>query len=55
MGKTIVLYRSEYGYTKTYAEMIAKELGCDIREASGVGRRIEGNANSELFFRHLSH
>ena len=36
MGKTIVLYRSEYGYTKTYAEMIAKELGCDIREASGL-------------------
>ena len=36
MGKIIVLYQSEYGYTKTYAEMIAEELGCDLREAATI-------------------
>ena len=34
MEKTLVLYRSRYGYTKRYAEMIAEELGCGLREAS---------------------
>lgn len=36
MHKILVLYKSKYGYTKTYAEMIAEELACDIREASNV-------------------
>lgn len=36
MKKTIVLYKSEYGYTKTYAEMIAEELNCEIREAANL-------------------
>ena len=30
--KTIVAYKSKPGYTKTYAEWIAQELGCDIKE-----------------------
>ncbi|MBP3270872.1 MAG: flavodoxin [Ruminococcus sp.] len=30
--KTIVAYRSKSGYTKKYAQMIARELGCDIKE-----------------------
>lgn len=30
--KTIVAFKSKSGYTKTYAEWIAQELGCDIKE-----------------------
>ncbi len=30
--KTVVIYKSKGGYTKTYAEWIAQELGCDLRE-----------------------
>ena len=30
--KTIVVYKSKSGYTRTYAEWIAQELGCDIKE-----------------------
>ncbi len=30
--KTIVAYRSKSGYTKKYAQWIADELGCDIKE-----------------------
>ena len=30
--KTIVVYKSKYGYTKKYAEWIASSLGCDIKE-----------------------
>ena len=30
--KTIVAYKSKSGYTKRYAEWIAQELGCDIKE-----------------------
>lgn len=30
--KTIVVYKSKTGYTKTYAEWIAAEVGADIRE-----------------------
>lgn len=29
--KTVVVYRSKSGYTKTYAEWIAEELQCDLR------------------------
>ena len=36
MNKTVVIYRSVYGYTKTYAEMIAEELACDLREYSEI-------------------
>ena len=34
--KTIVIYKTKYGSTKTYAEWIAKELSCDIKEAKSV-------------------
>lgn len=34
--KTIVIYRSKYGSTKQYAEWIAEELGCDVRDAKGM-------------------
>ena len=30
---TIVIYKSKYGSTKTYAEWIKEELGCDIADA----------------------
>lgn len=30
--KTIVIYKSKYGYTKKYAEWIAEALSCDIKE-----------------------
>ena len=32
----IVIYKTKYGSTKTYAEWIAKELSCDIAEAKTV-------------------
>jgi len=34
--KTIVVYKSKYGSTKTYAEWIAKELGCEAKDAKKV-------------------
>lgn len=34
--KTVVLYRSKYGSTKTYAEWIAEALDADVRDAKGV-------------------
>lgn len=34
--KMIVIYKSKYGSTKTYAEWIAQELGCDAVEASVI-------------------
>ena len=34
--KTIVAYKSKSGYTKTYAEWIAQELDCDIKENAGI-------------------
>ncbi|MDO5558921.1 MAG: flavodoxin domain-containing protein [Oscillospiraceae bacterium] len=30
--KTIVAYKSKSGFTKTYAQWIARELGCDLKE-----------------------
>lgn len=33
---TIVVYKSKYGSTKTYAEWIAEELGCQAVDAKGV-------------------
>lgn len=33
---TIVIYKSKYGATKRYAEWIAEELGCEIKDASKV-------------------
>lgn len=35
--KTIVVYKSKYGYAKKYAEWIAEELGCDIKENAALG------------------
>lgn len=32
MSKTVVIYKSKSGYTKTYAEWIAKELQCELKE-----------------------
>lgn len=34
--KTIVIYKSKYGATKTYAEWIAEELGCSAVDAKSV-------------------
>jgi len=33
---TIVVYKSKYGSTKTYAEWIAKELSCEAVEAGHI-------------------
>lgn len=35
--KTIVVYKSKYGYTRRYAEWIAEELGCGIKENAALG------------------
>lgn len=35
--KTIVVYKSKYGYTRRYAEWIAEELRCDIKENAALG------------------
>ena len=32
----IVIYKTKYGSTKTYAEWIAKKLSCDIKEVKSV-------------------
>ena len=32
----IVLYKSKYGSTKSYAEWIAEELACPVKESKGV-------------------
>ena len=40
MNRILVLYRSKYGYTKTYAQMIAEELGCDCREAAHLPKKL---------------
>lgn len=37
--KTVVVYKSKSGYTRTYAEWIAKELGADLKENNKL--RIE--------------
>ena len=34
--KTIVIYKSKYGSTRTYAEWIAEELSCEAVEASKI-------------------
>lgn len=34
--KTIVVYKSRYGSTKTYAEWIAEELGCEAVDAKNA-------------------
>jgi len=34
--KTIVVYKSKYGYTKKYAQWLAEELNCDIKENAGL-------------------
>lgn len=36
--KTLVVYRSKTGFTKTYAEWIARNLDADLREARTVQR-----------------
>ncbi len=34
--RTIVVYKTKYGSTKTYAEWIGEELGCDVKDAKEV-------------------
>lgn len=36
MMNAVVIYKSKYGSTKAYAEWIAEELSCDIRENKGI-------------------
>lgn len=33
---TIVIYKSKYGSTKAYAQWIAEELNCEVKDAKGV-------------------
>ncbi|MEG0774219.1 flavodoxin domain-containing protein [Clostridium sp.] len=40
MGNTVVVYKSLYGSTKTYAENIAKEIGATLLEASKVKNEV---------------
>ncbi|MCM1329229.1 MAG: flavodoxin domain-containing protein [Ruminococcus sp.] len=39
--KTIVAYKSKYGFTKKYAEWLAESLSCDIKADASLGD-IEG-------------
>lgn len=39
-SKTIVIYTSKYGTAKKYAEWIAEETGCDIKDAKSL-KKIE--------------
>jgi menaquinone-dependent protoporphyrinogen IX oxidase len=34
--KTIVIFKSKSGYTKTYAQWIAQELNCDLKSAEEI-------------------
>lgn len=34
--KTIVVYKSKYGYTKKYAQWLAESLDCDIKENASL-------------------
>ena len=34
--KTIVVYKTKYGSTKTYAEWIGEELGCEVVDAKNI-------------------
>lgn len=36
MNKTIVIYKTKYGSTKSYAEWIAQDLGCTVVDAKDV-------------------
>ncbi len=36
MAKTVVIYRSKYGYTKQYAEWLAEELEADIHDGANT-------------------
>lgn len=38
--KTIVIYHSQTGFTKRYAEWIAQEAGADCLELSAAKRKI---------------
>lgn len=41
--KTVVVYKSSTGFTKTYAEWIADELKCDIMDLKAVkGNELDG-------------
>ncbi len=47
--KNIVLYKSKYGNTKTYATWIAKELGWELRDFSDF-KRSEVNDYDKVIF-----
>jgi flavodoxin len=43
MGKTVVIYKSKYGTTKSYAQWIAQALGADLFDASKIGlKKLRG-------------
>ncbi len=45
----IVIYKTKYGSTKTYAEWIAKELDCDIAEAKSVSAQELQNYDTIVY------
>jgi menaquinone-dependent protoporphyrinogen IX oxidase len=49
MGNTVVLYKSLYGSTKTYAENIAKEVGASLLESSKVKVEQLKNYDTVIF------
>ena len=36
MSKTIVVYKTKYGSTKSYAQWIAEDLGCNFVDAKDI-------------------
>lgn len=45
----IVIYKTKYGSTKTYAEWIANELSCDIAEAKSVSATDLANYETIIY------
>lgn len=47
--KSIVVYKSKYGFTKTYAEWIAKDLGADLMISDNVKEGSLSNYDTIIF------
>ncbi len=49
MKKTIIIYRSRYGYTKRYAQWIAEELHCPVKNVKQIKPAILADFDTIIF------
>lgn len=49
MKKTLVIYKSKYGYTKKYAQAIAKALSCEAIEIDAISTEKLNNYDVIIF------